>query len=591
MDMEFEEDYKSLSDYLVILKRRRYQLLMPAAIVIILAVFLALGLPATYTSTATILIEEQEIPRDLVRSTITNFAAQQIQVITQRVMTVNNIQQIVEKYNLYDQGDDKSRLPRTEIAELFSESVNLDLVSADVIDPRSGRPTQATIAFTLSFDDGNPSAAQKVANELVTLYLNENLRTRAIKASGAIDFLSAEANALNKELIKQEGVLATFKENNEGALPELYQFNLSVVQRTERELSDTNLRVQELEKRAIQLAAKLTQLSPSAPVILASGQTVLSDVDRLRALQSEYRKKSAIYHDNHPDLKRLTREITALQAVHGDVDTQQDIQKQLQAQRDELTVLQQRYTVDHIKVVSAQKVINELQLKLSGAKAANASSLSAAEMRNPDNPTYVLLDTQLKANRSEIQSLNTKKTTLKQKIDDYELLIKRGPSVEKNYQALLRDYQAIGQKYQELKAKLREAEVARNLEQDLKGEQFTLVEPPALPLSPTSPNRIAIVMVGFILAIAAGFGYVVLLEAMDHSIRGAKLLTKIMGTAPLVVIPYLDNSSDRNVQLKRRSIVIGVAVAMLIVSIIYTHFFFKPLDVLWFVVLQRAGLG
>jgi succinoglycan biosynthesis transport protein ExoP len=591
MDAEFEEEYKSLSDYVVILKRRRYQLLVPAAIVILLTVFFAVGLPAKYTSTATILIEEQAIPRDLVRSTITSFAAQQIQVITQRVMTVDNIHQIVRKYNLYEQGEGKARLPRTELALMFSESVDLDLVSASVIDPRSGRPTDATIAFTLSFEDRSPDATQKVANELVSLYLNENLRTRAVKASGATDFLSGEAAALNNELMKQESVLATFKENNEGALPELYQFNLSVVERTEREFSDTNLRIQELQKRVIQLAAQLTQLSPSAPVILASGAVVLSDADRLDALQSEYRKKSALYHDNHPDLKRLTREISVLQAVNGDVDTGQDIQKQLQAQRDELASLQQRYTADHVKVVRAKKVMGELQAKLDNIDTTNAGLLTAAEITTPDNPTYVLLDTQLKASRAEIQSLNSKKITLNSKINEYEQLIKRAPAVEKGYQALLRDYQTTGQKYQDLRAKLREAEVSKNLEKERKGEHFTLIEPPALPLTPTSPNRIAIIMVGFILAIAAGVGYVVILEAMDGSIRGAKALTKVMGVAPFVVIPYLENGDDTRVRAKRRSIAVSIAATMLLISIIYTHFYFKPLDVLWFVILQRAGLS
>jgi protein tyrosine kinase modulator len=585
MGTEFEEPSKTLRDYLIILKRHRKRIVISTGTVVMLTVFFALSLPASYRSTATILIEEQEIPRDLVRSTISGYAAQQIQVITKRVMTLDNIQRIVEKFGLYAQGDTKLRRPRTEIAEQFVRNVNLDLVSADVIDPRSGRPSEATIAFTLSVDDRDPLAAQQVATELVDLYLNENRRAREVKASGAADFLAAEAATLNAELEQRESEIAKFKEVSEGALPELYQFNLSIVERTERELSDVSLRIQELNKRKIQLSAELTQLSPSAPVVLASGQVVLSDVDRLRALTSQYRKKTAIYRDSHPDIKRLLREIKTLQSDLGVVESRLAIQQQLQTQREELVSLQRRYAVGHPKVLNAELVVKQLEKTLN-----RAIPLMGAE-QVPDNPSYVLLDTQLKATAAEIESLNIKKNILRKKLSQYEALIKKAPGVEKDYQALMRDYKTAGLKFQEIKAKLREAEMAKNLEHERKGERFVVLEPPALPLTPFSPNRLGIILMGFILAITSGVVYVALLEAMDHSIRGSKALTKVMGEPPYVVIPYLDNSMDSRQQSHQRTLTAYTVGSVLMSCVIYTHFYFKPLSVLWFDVLQKAGLG
>jgi succinoglycan biosynthesis transport protein ExoP len=66
-----------------------------------LAVTVALVLPPTYTSGATILIEQQEIPQELVRSAVTSFADQRVQVISQRVMTTQNLLELIERYNLY----------------------------------------------------------------------------------------------------------------------------------------------------------------------------------------------------------------------------------------------------------------------------------------------------------------------------------------------------------------------------------------------------------------------------------------------------------------------------------------------------------
>ena len=127
--MSDQEAYvKSPQDFVNMLKRRKLAVALPAFFVFAISVMLAFGIPATYESEAIILIEQQEIPMDLVRSTITSFAAQQVQVISQRVLTIKNISGIVEKFKLYQQEDPKSRLPNTELAEEFRENMSLDLV-------------------------------------------------------------------------------------------------------------------------------------------------------------------------------------------------------------------------------------------------------------------------------------------------------------------------------------------------------------------------------------------------------------------------------------------------------------------------------
>ncbi|MCH7687754.1 MAG: hypothetical protein IH899_13890 [Planctomycetes bacterium] len=99
-------------------------------------------------------------------------------------------------------------------------------------------------------------------------------------------------------------------------------------------------------------------------------------------------------------------------------------------------------------------------------------------------------------------------------------------------------------KYVGLQANLRAAEIAGDVELDITGRRFTLIEPPVLPLGPNSPNRPVIVVIGFLLALAIGAGCVAMAEVVDDSIRGAKKLADIVGSPPLVVIPYLNNSVD-----------------------------------------------
>ena len=580
---EFEEDTKSLADLIKIVKRRLPSLVIPTIAIAFIAMLVAFLLPATYRSTATILIEEQEIPREFVTSTITSYAAQQIQVINQRILTVENINRIADKYNLY-RLDDGSKLPSTEIAIKFRKDMTLDLVSADVIDPRSGRPTEATIAFTLSYESPNPNSAQRVANEMVTLFLDENLRNRTDKAASTAAFLEAEATSLNNELLDLEAKLANFKEDNEGSLPELYQFNLSSLDRTSREVSDISIRIKELDKRDIDLNAQLAQLSPSAPVVLPDGQMVLGDTDRLKSLRSEFRRKSALYKPSHPDLTRMKREIADLEGMMGASEPRDDVLKERVSLEDQLKELSARFADTHPQIKAIQRQISALDTRLASGELEKQTEQPLA-----DNPAYVFIETQIKANATEKSALTARQSDLRKRLELSERLISRAPKVEKEYQAMLRQHANTNFKYQELIAKQREAELAENLEQEQKGERYLLIEPPALPLEPDSPNRPAIALLGLIFAMGSGVGFASIKEALDSSIYGERELKTVTGSAPFAVVPYIETQQDVAVKQKfvKRLLISGALAG--VVLFIGIHLFYKPLDVIWFMLINRLG--
>ena len=130
--------------------RQRFLILFVSAAVMALAITVALVIPPTYTAGATILIEQQEIPQELVRSAVTSFADQRVQVISQRVMTTQNLLELIQRYDLYP--DIRSSKPREVLLQAMRNDISMKMISADVIDPRSGRPTQATIAFSVNYN-------------------------------------------------------------------------------------------------------------------------------------------------------------------------------------------------------------------------------------------------------------------------------------------------------------------------------------------------------------------------------------------------------------------------------------------------------
>src|SRR5271155_1460965 len=184
---------------------------------LVTTLLLAVLLPATYRSMATILIEQQEIPQELVRSVITSFADQRVQIISQRVMTTQNLLSLIERYNLYP--DIREKQPREVLLAKMRDDIGMHMISADVIDPRSGRPTQATIAFSISYQSRSPDLALKVANELTSLYLNENLTSRTQLSEQTSAFFTEEVNRQSARIAELDKNFAAFKEQHRDELP------------------------------------------------------------------------------------------------------------------------------------------------------------------------------------------------------------------------------------------------------------------------------------------------------------------------------------------------------------------------------------
>ena len=578
-----EEDIKGLGDYVAILQRRKNQLIITAVIIFILSAATAFLLPPSYRSSATILIEQQQIPSDLVRSTVTSYADQRIQLISQRVMTSANLQRIIGRFGLY--AEELQTESMLTMLETMREDIHLEMINAEVVDPTKGKAVEATIAFTISYDNESPALAQRVANELVSLFLNENLKQRSELAVEASSFLAGEAGKLKKQITTYETALAEFKEKNVNKLPELVQLNLQLMERTERELTEVKRQIRSLEERKIYLSSELAQIQPNSMLYSADGGRIFSPEDRLKDLQAKYVTASAVYSPNHPDLVKMGKEIAALEKEVQSEDVALELQTKLKDLNTRMVGLRERYSAPHPDVKKVQRAINTMQQAIDQELTKKQPAKAAAP--KPDNPAYIQLQAQLEAAKSDLASYRHTQTELKAKLTDYEKRITGAPQVEREYRNLTRDYENALAKYQEIQAKQMEAELAATLEKENKGEQFSLIEPPQLPEEPESPNRFAILFLGFIFSMAGGVGTVAVAEAMDDSIHGARSIIEVVDMPPLAVIPYIDNSVDRRQKIFRKLFYILLSLTVIFGGAALVHFFFMPLDVLWFSILRR----
>ena len=558
-----------------------------AGILTVLTICVALLWPPTYQSGGTILIEQQEIPQELVRSAVTSFADQRVQVISQRVMTTQKLLPLIERYNLYPAMRRSS--PREVLLQRMRNDIALRMISADVIDPRSGRPTQATIAFNVSYKNRSPDLALKVASDLTSLYLNENLTSRTNLAEQTSSFFAQEANRLQVRITELDKKLSDFKQKNQDRLPELEQLNAQEAQRTELDYRDAENRLTAIDSQRVLLESQLAQINPTMQVYSDTGLRVMSTEDRLKALKSQLASLKARYGPDHPDVINTQREVDGLEKQFQSDDGTSDLARQLEDTQGQLAKLKEKYAPEHPDVIRLTRQVEELR-KAVAAAPATGTSVKDKERAHADNPAYIQVKGQLDALTVERASAVKKRDGLHAKLDDYERRLAQAPAVERQYREFTRDLESAQLKYQEMLSKQTEAQISQNLESEHKGERFTMIEPPLPPEKPISPNRNLILIIGLLLSLGAGAGAAYARDSLDVSVRSAQDVRTLLAVPPLAAIPVILTAAERQMR-KRKVLNRGVgAIVGAIVLLIGVHFGVMPLDIIWFGLMRRLGM-
>jgi len=461
------------------------------------------------------------------------------------------------------------------------------MISADVIDPRSGRPTQATIAFAVSYQNRSPDLALKVANELTSLYLSENLTSRTQMSQQTSAFFSEESTREAAHIADLDRNLAAFKEKHHDELPELAQLNVATMERTETELHDAENRVSALDSQRVLLEAQLAQISPNTQVYTDSGQRVFGPEDRLKTLKSQLASYKARYAPGHPDIISTQREVDGLEKEVKSEDQTAARLRQLSEAKSQLAAAKEKYSDEHPDVMRLKRSVDSLEESVSKEAAVGTRRTESA---HADNPVYVQVKGQLDSVAVDRANAIIKRDGLHAKLDQYEKRLAESPEVERQYRTMARDLESAQFKYQEILSKQTEAQVSANLETERKGERFTLIEPPQPPEKPIKPNRLLILIVGLFMSVAAGIGAVIARDAFDASVRGPSDIRLMLQVPALASIPVIVTIADR---ARRRKIIgfsWGGSIAVLLLAATMLHLFVKPLDVVWATLLRRFGV-
>ena len=224
------------------LRRRWRPTFVVAAAIALGTVYVAYSLPAVYQSSATILIEEQGIPTDVVQTTVNSYAEQRLQTIYQRVTASPEVLDMISEYDLYS--EDRADHSEEQLVDRFRDSTVMSPQNVMSVNSRTGREAVITFGFEISFDDADPTTARDIAQELANRFVTQNSALRTEVAERTTEFLDSEATDIEKELADVSARIAEFKEANAGNLPEDQTVNLGTWERSRDELTrvETDLR-------------------------------------------------------------------------------------------------------------------------------------------------------------------------------------------------------------------------------------------------------------------------------------------------------------------------------------------------------------
>lgn len=507
----------SLKDYIAIVKDRAVLLGVSMAVILVGTVAVALSVPPVYQSTGTILVESQQISPDLVGTANPSVADERIEVIRQRVMTRDNLLRIIDKYQLFT--DSSRALSEQDKIDLMRTTIGVNTLSTFV----KGRG-ETTVAFNVSFDHKRPEVAKEVANELVTLFLNENMKQRTERATETTEFLTQEADKLGAELAVLENQLADYKQANANALPENQTLRMNMLSRTELEFREVDRDYKNAQEEQRYLQLELSAANAGLATRTDGSRTTSADQPQdLGSLKAEYARLLTRYTEAHPDVVAVKRKIEALQA--------------------------------------------------SGKGAGSVSGVNIDVAR---------AQAKIAASQANLASLAQQKRDLGRKMESIEAEILAAPQVERGLVTLLRDHDNARKKYEEIRAKEMGAKISESLEQENKADRFVLLEPPRLPEKPVKPNRKKIVALGVVLAPAIGGALVMLMEMLNQRVRGPGALESVLGKRVLVSVPFIATQAELARRRQWRVAVVIAGVVGVALMLLLIHLFYMPLDLLLF---------
>jgi succinoglycan biosynthesis transport protein ExoP len=470
----------SLGDFLAVIQRRKYWIIIPFVTVMVFGILLAPLVPRSYQSTTTIMVQPQKVPIAYVRPISTNEMVNRIHSIQLEVMSGPELVKVIQDLNLYPVLRKKAKMP--QVVAAMDKAVTI-AAAPDSSDGRGG-----VDAFTISYIGRTPQEAQRVTKEIADLFIQENLKEGHQQAAGTSAFLGTQVAQAAQQLAAEQAKIQAFKNAHLGSLPEQAEANVAMINQYQAQLQTNSAAIDQANQQRVYLQSVLN-VNPDS----AHGEAAPAPAT---PLQMELAQKQA---ELHADLLK--------------------------------------YTPKHPDVIRLQNDIATLKLQVRQAPKATATT-SYAPVSSTTGPSQIdLLRGQLVSLNTEIKARDARQKLIEQKLAQLQGAIATVPAVQTEYSSLDSQYQEMQKNYNALLEKQQEAGMAAALDRNDDSEQFMVIQPANLPGVPFRPNPVLLYMGAVLIGLFIGFLCAILVELRDDTMHTTEEAADYLKLPVIVALP------------------------------------------------------
>ncbi len=357
--------------------------------------------------------------------------------------------------------------------------------------------------YTIAFRNSNPDSARKVVQSLLTIFVESNLGNKRKDSDTARRFIDDQIKAYEQKLTQAENALKEFKINNMAMMRGKDYFTQMID--AGNELTAARLQLAEAENGRL---AMRRQMTGEDPVILGGGEAQAAGVpeidSRIASLKQKLDEMRLHFTDAYPD------------------------------------------------IVATKRIIGELEIQ---KKADLAARAVATPGRSPlaGNPVYQQLQVQLAQSESEVAGLQTRVANYEARVAQLKAAANNVPKIEADLQQLNRDYEVNKGNYEKLIGRRESAQMSSDMDASAGMVEFRVIDPPRVSAKPVAPNRVLLISMVFLGALAGGVGVAFLMGQIRPTFSDRKALREISGLPILGAVTMI--WTETQVRARRNKLV------------------------------------
>lgn len=520
MSVEFRQ--RRPSEYLKILRRRKWLVILPVIAVTVAVGWVVWRLPNIFESTTLIVVRPSNLPQGAVPQQSEDTITRQLTAINQVVTSRSSLEPIVERYELY-KSERLRGLPMETVIERTRQDINVAV---------NRSRNDITHGFNISFRYRDPQTARAVTSELASKYINFQTQETLHSSVAAKNFFDQQVNEAREAL--------------------------SAVDKQRQEVMAQNL-----GKLPTEVASMLNQLTG----LREEQKTLISEVGRLQD------RRAAQANQLNLIKARIASNITDAAENQTDPKTTlawSNLVTRKAALEGERTRLEQEYREKHPDVIAKQKEIDQVKNEMDQMIAEWKEKIAAKQKKLSDTPdvSYGAAQEELRLIEGEIKRQQKLLGDNEKAIASIVERLNQVPGVEVALGAIERDYQTKKTNYDSLVQQQQRITLGADAATQQQGEGIEVIDPANLPVQPVAPKRLVLATLG----LALGLGLGLLLVA---AVEGPRLLTiqntedarHYTGLPVLLAVPELLTPQEARSLPRRRKLLLVAGMVATVVSI------------------------